>query len=337
MELTLVILIILVISYFNKWIALAIASVPILILGGHNSLVEKIIEARKPAVSTGSTVPSWLSQFTTGPPPDVRAEVLELESRIGERKIDPIAGSLDITADNDSILVAIKNTLLQLVDRQILVDESEFTVDDNWYPQRAINLHSVMQKPDSKYADVTRIFGADYLKDVFSKNNNASLDVPKYKLLVKDKKNINVVLTCSSKYGLVLHGIEGSLYAEKITGVPKMKSIVDLTAEASGQSVIRPGNVGFYDYYHDLYKDPQEDMGKILISSRWEDYGPGLGSVKWDNVLYNGKYYFIDTELKSFHQLYKDDDLGQYLRERYIVSRGGEYSSRFDTYFTVSL
>ena len=284
-------------------------------------------------------VPSWLKQFNAAPELDIRSEVLALESRTSEAVnfIDCISGSLDFRFTDEEIKKHITKILKDFRARGILVTNSEFVDDGNWYPQRSINLQAVMETPNPEYVDVTRILGADYMQKIFSNNDNSELAVPKYKLVVDDLNSINVIVTCSSKYGLVFHGVKGLLYAEKITGVPKMKEVYDSVNKVAYEVGIQPGTRGFYEKTHNIIKPPQKDIGSIVISSRWEDYGPGLGPVYWDNVLYNGKYYFIDTELKSFHILYKDNDLGQYLREKYIMLRGSTYKSKFDTLFTVGV
>jgi hypothetical protein len=315
--------------------------------GGNDELVKKIIAARTPEKrKIDASTPDWLKELILEAgdnSADIEKEVLNLESRIGEsvKYIDPISGNLDFRFTDEQIQTIIKNKLLDFRQRGILVTKEEFAKEDlnKWHRQRAINLQTSMEHPDNSMADITRILGADYLRDIFNKNLDKSLAVPNYRLVVDNIQNIKTVVTCDKKYGLVFYGVQGVIYAEKIIGKPAMKEITDSVKNAATTKGINiaPGNRGFYESTHQLYPDIQADVGKILIGTRWEDYGAGLGPTYWDNVIYSDKNYFIDTELKSFHILYEDDKLGEYMRERFMASRGSEYKSKFDTRFSITL
>lgn len=227
-----------------------------------------------------------------------------------------LTGEVDYLMADDEINQILTDTLKRWRSEGVLVAESEFVVDPAQY-------HLQRSLYPEMGADVTRIFGAEYLSGIFTRDNVDNLAVPKYKLVVPDLSNVVCWISSRNEShngnseGLVWRGVTGVLYAEKITGVPSIAGLMKEVAKVVEVSRFN-GSWPRTDIY------PRGDYIRSLANSLYSDYGVGIGAnATGDNaILMNDKYYFIDTELKSFALRFTRTPLEDYMSIRFKALRG---------------
>jgi hypothetical protein len=282
-----------------------------------------------------SVVQTVVTAFVNDPasyedPNLIRQEFEEHEAQVAEIRGDPIlrrdhenrlTGNVGYWMEDDEIQHVLAAKLAEWRARGVLITADEFARLDPSKYHRQLSKHIA---PQDTYADVTRIFGAEYLEELAVRDNTADkLKVPHYKLVVDDLTRVRALLTSvveqanGREEGLVWRAVDGALYADRIVGRP---AITDITERVESVVKINPAT---RDWAR-LIAYPKGDFVQTIANSEFSDYGTGVGpNALGDNVIeMNGAYYFIDTELKSFRFRFKRSPLNYYLIYRFKALRG---------------
>jgi hypothetical protein len=313
-------------------------------------VLEKILQKENDEISEPDVnIPAWMAKMIADAPSkesiisNKRDEFTKYEELISDivadpskrtNLLDPLSGNIDYLMSDDTIENHIRSKLTEWRKAGVLVTEDEFAKKDMSKYHLQLSKHI---EPQNTYADVTRLFGAEYLKNIFTKDNVIDkVDVPSYKLVVKNLSDIKVFIVNKrlDRYdnGLLWRAIDGKLYADKIIGDPSIKRIDALVKKVvkinpSNQSWIRSD-----DY-------PKNDYIQSIANSRFSDYGVGIGAnALGDNTIQsNGIDYFIDTELKSFIPKSKVTDFTEYLADRFNVQHGFPLGGESTVSFVIKL
>jgi hypothetical protein len=247
----------------------------------------KIIDIDKELLEKEKKYKEWELEFP------IIKEALDLKAE--NEYLIQIRGGIHLAMDFDEILKRIKNKLFNLRKNKLLITGEEFEELDK-------------SKWLLKGKDLSRIWGAEYLKNMFRRDKNSNFSTPEYIIVVDDLYDIRVKINTPADGLPCVNSIEsGLIYATKIIGVRMADdSVVKNTLE----------KYGYYDF---------KDIGNVLMNS-------------------DGKttYYVVDTEIKSFdlklpYPLEEYRDLLEYLRKRFIVINSQDFLEYDDSGFIIRI
>lgn len=128
------------------------------------------------------------------------------------------------------------------------------------------NYHEV----EPQHTDLTRVWGADYLKKRFAENNTQNFDVPDYVIVTENPNHLKIELNLANTENPRISALKnGHIYFQRIEGRP--------IANVVGHNIKFTGYADFATGGHD-----QQKNRNIL-----EDSASGIN-------------YVVDTEIKSF-------------------------------------
>ena len=326
-----IVIVILAILYIKLWAANHIYT------AGDEKIKELVFAARAaevPEDDNSADRPSWIIEMMIGAPKKqekidaIRKQIDELEPYARDSP-NPLTGNITYMMDDEQLKKVIRTKLSEWRANGILITNEEFMKLE---PSKYHFQLSKFLLPINKYADVTRIFGAEYLRDIFERDGVADqVNVPNYKLVVPDLNNITAIITSKNEVGseemLVWRGVLGKLYADKIIGSPYTLPILEEIQKLKGvmKSVMK---------WDRTTKYPRGDHIQSMANSVYNDYGIGIGdNALGDNIIKADKLYFIDTELKSFKCEYPKNDMTEYMQDRFKVMRKlpiGEYIRSYE-------
>jgi hypothetical protein len=136
--------------------------------------------------------------------------------------------------------------------------------------------------------DLTRIWGAEYLKSKMKESSNLAYDydTPEYVIVNEDPKNITVSLWFESRFPVVSTLIHGKIYFKRIIGKP-------IGGSEKVQNEIGEGTTV---NYVDL------PTGKVT----WENERQHNNIIQEEET---GKIYIVDTEFSSFETDLKTEEI----------------------------
>lgn len=125
-----------------------------------------------------------------------------------------VAGNLSYTMSLDGIIKALKTRFQHMYKKGSIITHKEFEKHnkDKWFLDRPTQ-------------DLTRIWGAEYLKKKFIESKSKILKVPKYIIAVDDLDKIQVKINFDTCWPIVLEIVNGIIYREKIAGIPAQMQI----------------------------------------------------------------------------------------------------------------
>lgn len=131
--------------------------------------------------------------------------LLENEEIYKKRLNLPIAGNISYMLNLDEINEVLKNKVHTLMNMGKIVHQTNFHITE-WYDRPSTNL--------------TRIWGADYIKNLIEESNNTTFDVPEYIIVLEnDAKALECSITCmNDKTPMITDLLNGKIYFKKIEG-----------------------------------------------------------------------------------------------------------------------
>lgn len=172
-----------------------------------------------------------------------------------------IWGGIDYTMSLDEMKERTKEIFAILKKNNLIISKEDFqTVKHNYY---------IPAKPQ---ADLTRIWGAEYLKGQIKQSQELqeSYDVPSYIIVAENPNDIEVQLYLGDEYCPVVRQLTNAkIYFEKIDG--RTFSTPKRLADACSEAIGHESGICYVDF---------ADKGNIIIKK--------------------GKYFIVDTEHNSF-------------------------------------
>lgn len=204
-----------------------------------------------------------------------------------------IKGGIHLAMDYNEIIQIIRNKLLNFRKNKLLITEEEFKkIDETKWYERGNNL--------------TRVWGAEYLKYMFIKDSISDFSVPEYMIVVNNLDDIRIQITTPlNDLPCICKILTGSIYGT---------NIID---------GIRSGD------------DPYV-KGTLKHKYNFNDFAPS-------NVLSkNGILYVVDTEMKSFNielpeLLIANRDVLGYLHKRFMVINRQNFLEYDNDAFTIRI
>ncbi len=201
-----------------------------------------------------------------------------------------IGGNFNYAMTLDEIEQIIKDKFIAMKRKGSIISKDEYEEIKSSY----INLPSI---------DLTRIWGAEWLKGGIEHYNNDDYDVPGYKIVSYNPNSINIILYLGDRrFPMTSQLKEGEAFIDtvKIIGPPA----------GSGPHHL-PRKLGYVDL--------------------------GASPAKAANIrkeISTGKYYIIDTEMKSFqhdepglrkpYEYPRSDSFSYYAYEKFLLNNSGK-------------
>jgi hypothetical protein len=184
-----------------------------------------------------------------------------LAEKIRQSPITKLSGGISYFMSLDEIKKVAQNAMQQLKDQGKIITPAQFQEIEQAY-------HFV----SPQHTDLTRIWGANYLKAFFIEHHKSGFDVPDYVIVTEDPQRIELTLNLANtreSTPIIAHLSNSKIYFKKIDGVPNGTSATGDQIKASGYTDYKTG-------------DKQKERNIIHSFS-------------------NGINYVVDTEIKSFN------------------------------------
>jgi len=187
-------------------------------------------------------------------------DYIEFEDHFNQIKEEPEAsyGGINYIMTLEEMKQTLKEKFVTMKKNGLIFSKDEFEKIKDKYFNRPIN-------------DLTRIWGADYLKNKISESEQlqAEYGVPNYIIVAQDPNSIKINLSFSNELFPIANSLEnGLIYFEKIAGIP----IASWHSSSVNDIGIKSG-IGYDDF---------SDPGNILLENK------------------SDKKYVVDLEFKSF-------------------------------------
>lgn len=170
-----------------------------------------------------------------------------------------VSGGISYAMTIDEMREVAKQKFQALKDQDKIITPREFEAIKN-------NYHEV----EPQHTDLTRVWGADYLKKRFTENNTQNFDVPDYVIVTENPNHLKIELNLANSENPRISALKnGHIYFQRIEGTP--------IANTVGHNIKSTGYADFATGGHDQQKNR---------------------NILKDNT--SGINYVVDTEIKSF-------------------------------------
>ena len=165
-----------------------------------------------------------------------------------------VAGSLSYTMTLPEIEQKVKAVFSEMYRSGKIITRSDFKKYDQ-------------KKWIAKKDNLTRIWGAQYLAELFAKNNKSNFKVPDYIIVIDDPRKVRVKISFWSAFPAITR-IKGEIYAQYINGSPAYPEVGFGFTDYSGPNILQSKDKNFYvidTEYRSFYRAaPEEELFKNM-------------------------------------------------------------------------